>query len=60
MSEKEKLGGESEVVEAEPPHDIVATRAVAAEITTRGAKLYDLLRDEQTLREARQKVSMYV
>ena len=47
---------EAEVAVEDVPHDIVATRAIAAEITTRGAKLYDLLKEEQTLRDARNKV----
>jgi hypothetical protein len=46
----------SDTVDTDVPHDIVTTRTIAAEITTRGAKLYDLLRDEQTLRDARAKV----
>ena len=44
----------------EVPHDIVATRAIAAEITTRGAKLYDLLKEEQTLRDARNKALRFL
>ena len=40
----------------EVPKDTTATRAIAAEITARGAKLFDLLKEEQQLRDARQKV----
>lgn len=35
------------------PSDLAATRTVASEITERGAKLYELLRREHELREAR-------
>ena len=42
----------------ELPQDTSATRAIASEITARGAKLFDLLKDEQELRDARMKVGV--
>jgi hypothetical protein len=60
LKDTEKPVDADAAVDTDVPHDIVATRAIAAEITTRGAKLYDLLKEEQTLRDARNKALRFL